>query len=48
MIDRAVSRVLRAKFELGLFEKPYVDSTEWRAGAERGRNMIRAGARGGP
>jgi beta-glucosidase len=24
VIDRAVSRVLRAKFELGLFEKPYV------------------------
>ncbi len=28
VIDRAVSRVLRAKFELGLFEKPYVDSNE--------------------
>jgi beta-glucosidase len=25
VIDRAVSRVLRAKFELGLFEHPYVD-----------------------
>ncbi len=28
VIDRAVSRVLRAKFELGLFEKPYVDTTD--------------------
>jgi beta-glucosidase len=28
VIDRAVSRVLRAKFELGLFERPYVDSSE--------------------
>ena len=27
VIDRAVERVLRAKFELGLFEKPYVDTT---------------------
>ncbi|MBS1935689.1 MAG: glycoside hydrolase family 3 C-terminal domain-containing protein, partial [Bacteroidetes bacterium] len=27
-IDDAVSRVLRAKFELGLFEKPYVDENE--------------------
>ncbi|NIF06572.1 beta-glucosidase [Chryseobacterium sp. Tr-659] len=27
-IDDAVSRVLRAKFELGLFEKPYVSSQE--------------------
>ena len=25
MIDAAVARVLRAKFELGLFEQPYVD-----------------------
>ena len=25
VMDRAVSRVLRAKFELGLFEEPYVD-----------------------
>lgn len=34
VIDRAVSRVLRAKFELGLFEKPYVDSTEATPAAE--------------
>jgi beta-glucosidase len=27
-IDAAVSRVLRAKFALGLFERPYVDSAE--------------------
>ena len=26
LIDRAVGRVLRAKFELGLFENPYVDA----------------------
>ncbi|MFO7292442.1 MAG: glycoside hydrolase family 3 N-terminal domain-containing protein [Actinomycetes bacterium] len=25
LVDRAVARVLRTKFELGLFEKPYVD-----------------------
>ncbi len=25
VIDAAVTRVLRAKFELGLFEHPYVD-----------------------
>jgi beta-glucosidase len=34
VIDGAVSRVLRAKFELGLFDKPYVDSTEARPGTE--------------
>jgi beta-glucosidase len=28
MIDRAVARVLRAKFELGLFEIPYVDAAD--------------------
>jgi beta-glucosidase len=33
VIDRAVSRVLRAKFELGLFENPYVDSLERTPGA---------------
>lgn len=37
LVDRAVSRVLRVKFELGLFEKPYVTenvaerSASWRA-----------------
>jgi beta-glucosidase len=28
VIDSAVARVLRAKFELGLFEEPYADTTE--------------------
>src|SRR5690349_14744531 len=28
IVDAAVARVLRAKFELGLFEKPYVDVDE--------------------
>ncbi|MDD4052765.1 MAG: glycoside hydrolase family 3 C-terminal domain-containing protein, partial [candidate division Zixibacteria bacterium] len=28
VIDRAVARVLRAKFELGLFDKPYVDDAD--------------------
>ncbi len=28
VIDQAVARVLRAKFELGLFERPYVDPAE--------------------
>ncbi len=28
VIDRAVARVLRAKFELGLFDDPYVDPKE--------------------
>ena len=28
IIDAAVARVLRAKFELGLFERPYVDEAE--------------------
>ena len=27
-IDEAVSRVLRVKFQLGLFEHPYVDENE--------------------
>ena len=41
-IDRAVSRVLRAKFGLGLFEHPYVDSTEWAAGAEAAERALLA------
>lgn len=28
IVDAAVARVLRAKFELGLFEKPYVDAAD--------------------
>lgn len=35
LIDRAVSRVLRLKFEMGLFENPYVDE---QAAAENVRN----------
>lgn len=34
--DSAVARVLRAKFELGLFERPYIDSSDveaWTVGA---------------
>jgi beta-glucosidase len=42
VIDEAVSRVLRAKFELGLFEKPYVDVDE---AALNGRADHRALAR---
>jgi beta-glucosidase len=35
-IDRAVSRVLKLKFELGLFERPYVDADEaGRAGGSK-------------
>lgn len=29
-IDRAVKRVLRAKFELGLFEDPYLEKNSYR------------------
>jgi len=43
VIDAAVSRVLRAKFELGLFEKPYVDVPA--AAAENGSTANRAVAR---
>ena len=37
VIDSAVARVLRAKFDLGLFERPYVDPDSaalWNGGAE--------------
>jgi beta-glucosidase len=43
VIDAAVSRVLRAKFELGLFEKPYVDVAA--AATENGSAANRAVAR---
>ena len=43
VIDAAVARVLRVKFELGLFEHPYVD--EDRAAAENGSADHRALAR---
>ena len=44
LVDRAVARVLAVKFELGLFEAPYVDAAG-RAPAARGRP--RPGARRG-
>ncbi len=46
-IDRAVSRVLRAKFELGLFEKPYVDEAQAlpSAGEESHIRLAREAAR---
>ena len=43
IIDAAVSRVLRVKFELGLFEKPYVDPDA--AAASNGQPAHRALAR---
>lgn len=43
VIDAAVSRVLRAKFELGLFERPYVDVDD--AGRQNGHADHRALAR---
>ena len=43
VVDAAVSRVLRAKFELGLFEKPYVDVAA--AVTENGSAANRAVAR---
>jgi beta-glucosidase len=43
VIDAAVTRVLRAKFELGLFERPYVDPDA--AAATNGRAEHRALAR---
>lgn len=43
VINAAVSRVLRAKFDLGLFERPYVDVNE--AGRQNGHADHRALAR---
>jgi len=46
-LDEAVRRVLRAKFELGLFENPYVDPTEaekWNGHADF-RELARQAAR---
>ncbi|HPG83829.1 MAG TPA: glycoside hydrolase family 3 C-terminal domain-containing protein [bacterium] len=47
VIDRAVARVLRAKFELGLFEDPYVDPAEAGRvnGTTRHRELARQAAR---
>lgn len=46
-IDSAVARVLRAKFQLGLFERPYVDADSASAQQENpdGRRRARAAAR---
>jgi beta-glucosidase len=40
-LDTAVRRVLRAKFELGLFEQPYVDAGAAVAGGPRQRELAR-------
>ena len=48
VIDAAVARVLRAKFELGLFERPYVDADSaayWNGHARPSRARARGGAR---
>jgi beta-glucosidase len=47
VIDAAVSRVLRAKFELGLFEHPYVDpdSAELANNTDEARALARQAAR---
>ncbi|HOD66104.1 MAG TPA: glycoside hydrolase family 3 C-terminal domain-containing protein [candidate division Zixibacteria bacterium] len=47
VIDRAVRRVLRVKFELGLFEDPYVDTADGglRQRRETGRELARRAAR---
>ncbi len=42
VIDAAVTRVLRAKFELGLFEHPYADPTARRVQRQRGASGARA------
>jgi beta-glucosidase len=45
-VDRAVARVLRAKFQLGLFEHPYVNpDSAVAAGAPRERSLSREAAR---
>ncbi|HSE53064.1 MAG TPA: glycoside hydrolase family 3 N-terminal domain-containing protein [Gemmatimonadales bacterium] len=47
VIDKAVARVLRAKFELGLFERPFVipdSAAHWNGHAEH-RALARAAAR---
>lgn len=47
ILDAAVSRVLRAKYELGLFERPYVDpdsAAHWSAGNAAHRVLAREAA----
>lgn len=43
-IDEAVRRILTLKFELGLFENPYVDPEGARAAVEAGRELARRAA----
>ena len=47
VLDSAVARVLRAKFELGLFERPYgdADSAAWWNGRAEHRALAREAAR---
>src|SRR5207302_100505 len=44
-LDTAVRRVLRAKFELGLFERPYVDTGAALGDVPRQRDLARRIAR---
>ena len=45
LVDRAVARVLAVKFELGLFEAPYVDAAAARPPLETDRALAREAAR---
>ena len=45
LVDRAVARVLAVKFELGLFEAPYVDAAAARPPLETDRALARDAAR---
>jgi beta-glucosidase len=45
LVDRAVARVLAVKFELGLFEAPYVDAAGARPPLEADRALARDAAR---
>jgi beta-glucosidase len=45
LVDRAVARVLAVKFELGLFEEPYVDADAARPPLEADRALAREAAR---
>jgi beta-glucosidase len=45
LVDRAVARVLAVKFELGLFERPYVDAEAARPPLDDDRALAREAAR---
>jgi beta-glucosidase len=45
VVDAAVSRVLRAKFQLGLFEHPYADIADVERRMPMNRNLARTAAR---